>query len=215
LHSSSRTDTGVHALGMVAHYEIPKTENKLPLARLAIALNAFLPDDIRVLHATRAKKDFHARFDSAGKQYRYHVWNHHAMNPLLQGQAWHVPRPLDFAAMKQAAKFFVGKRDFKSFAANHTYEMASTVRTLTRCDVKRCGMQYTFIIEGDGFLYKMCRGIVGTLVQVGFGKFSPDDIRVMLAQTDRRAAGMSAPAHGLVLWKVFYKQPRRKGAKEE
>lgn len=215
LHSSSRTDTGVHALGMVAHYEIPKTENKIALARLAIALNAFLPDDIRVLHAMRARKNFHARFDAAGKQYRYLVWNHHAMNPLLQGRAWHVARPLDFAAMKRAAKHFVGKHDFKSFAVNHPYEMASTVRTLTRCDVKRSGMQYTFVIEGDGFLYRMCRGIVGTIVQVGFGKFPPDEIKVMLAKTDRTTAGMSAPAHGLVLWKVFYKQPRRKGAKKE
>ena len=215
LHSSSRTDTGVHALGMVAHFEIPKTENKIPLARLAIALNAFLPDDIRVLHATRARKSFHARFDAAGKQYRYLVWNHHAMNPLLQGRAWHVARPLDFAAMKMAAKYFVGKHDFKSFAVNHPYEMASTVRTLTRCDVKRSGRQYTFVIEGDGFLYKMCRGIVGTLVQVGFGKFSPGDIHGMLARTDRRAAGMSAPAHGLVLWKVFYSTQRRKGAKAQ
>ena len=215
LHSSSRTDTGVHALGMVAHYEIPQAENKLPLARLAIALNAFLPDDIRVLHVTRAKKDFHARFHATGKQYRYVVWNHHAMNPLLQGRAWHVARPLDFAKMKTAAKCFVGKHDFKSFAANHTYEMECTVRTLTRCDVKRSGMQYTFVIEGDGFLYKMCRGIVGTLVQVGFGKFSPGDIPAMFAQTDRRAAGMSAPAHGLVLWKVFYSTQRRKGAKAQ
>ena len=215
LHSSSRTDTGVHALGMVAHYEISKAENKLPLARLAIALNAFLPDDIRVLHATRARKNFHARFDADGKQYRYLVWNHHAMNPLLQGRAWHVARPLDFAKMKKAAKYFVGKHDFKSFAVNHPYEMASTVRTLHRCDVKRSGMQYTFVIEGDGFLYRMCRGIVGTLVQVGFGKFSPGDIKVMLARTDRRAAGMSAPAHGLVLWKVFYKKPQRHRAHRE
>ena len=215
LHSSSRTDTGVHALGMVAHYEIPAAENKIPLARLAIALNAFLPEDIRVLHATRARKDFHARFDAGGKQYRYLVWNHHAMNPLLQDRAWHVARPLDFAAMKKAAKYFVGKHDFKSFAANHPYEMASTMRTLARCDVKRSGMQYTFVIEGDGFLYKMCRGIVGTLVQVGFGKFSPGDIKTMLARTDRRAAGMSAPACGLVLWKVFYSTPRRKETKPQ
>ncbi len=213
LHSSSRTDTGVHALGMVAHFEIPRTEAKLPLARLAIALNAFLPDDIRVLHVTRAPEKFHARFHATGKQYRYFVWNHHAMNPLLHGRAWHVPRSLNFAAMRKAAKCFVGKHDFKSFAANHPYKMESTVRTLKRCEVKRSGMQYTFTIEGDGFLYKMCRGIVGTLVQVGYGKFSPDDIKVMLAKTDRRAAGMSAPAHGLVLWKVFYKQQRNKTTK--
>ena len=214
LHSSSRTDTGVHALGMVAHFEIPKSEDKIPRARLAIALNAFLPDDIRVLSATRAPAIFHARFHASGKQYRYLVWNHHAMNPLLLGHAWHVARPLDFAAMRQAAKLFVGKRDFKSFATNHTYEMESTVRTLTRCDVKRSGSQYTFVIEGDGFLYKMCRGIVGTLVQCGFGKFSPADVKAMFAKTNRCAAGMSAPAQGLVLWKVFYSKPSRSRREE-
>ncbi|HEV2694522.1 MAG TPA: tRNA pseudouridine(38-40) synthase TruA [Verrucomicrobiae bacterium] len=204
LHSSSRTDTGVHALGMVAHFEIPKAELIFPVKRLAIALNAFLPDDIRVLDAARVHKDFHARFHAKGKQYRYHVWNHHAMNPLLQGRAWHVPRKIDFAKVKAAAKLFVGKHDFKSFAVNHPYEMDSTVRTLTRCEVKRSGANITFIIEGDGFLYRMCRGIVGTIVQVGYGRFSPEDIKTMLAKMDRRAAGMSAPAQGLVLWKVFY-----------
>ena len=84
--------------------------------------------------------------------------------------------------------------------------MESTVRRLTRCDIKKSGPQLTFIIEGDGFLYKMCRGIVGTLVQVGLGKFPPAEIRRMLAKKDRRVAGMTAPAHGLVLWKVFYKK---------
>lgn len=210
LHSSSRTDTGVHALGMMAHFEIPRAEFKMPIARLAIALNAFLPDDIRILSAKRAPEKFHARFDARGKQYRYFIWNHHAMNPLLSGRAWHVPRKLDYKKMRAAAKLFVGKHDFKSFAANHRYEMESTVRTLTRCEVKRSGQNFTVIIEGDGFLYKMCRGIVGTLVQIGYGKFPPQDIKVMLAQLDRRAAGMSAPAHGLVLWKVFYGKGRSK-----
>ena len=204
LHSSSRTDTGVHALGMVAHFEIPAAEFKMPPARLAIALNAFLPPDIRVLHATRAPQKFHARFDATGKQYRYLVWNHHAMNPLLRAHAWHVPRKLDLAAMRTAAKMFVGKHDFRSFATNHRYEIEDTIRTLTRCDFKKSGQTITFFIEGSGFLYKMCRGIVGTLVQVGSAHFSPHDIKTMLAKTDRAAAGMSAPAHGLVLWKVYY-----------
>jgi len=208
LHSSSRTDTGVHALGMVAHFEIPSAELKMPIKRLAIALNAFLPDDIRVFSAVRVPATFHARFHATGKQYRYSIWNHHAMNPLLLGRAWHVPRQLDFAKMRAAAKLFVGKHDFKSFAANHPYAMASTVRTLTRCDVKKSGMNVTVTIEGDGFLYKMCRGIVGTLVQVGYGKFTPDDVKAMFAKTNRTAAGMSAPAHGLVLWKVFYGKSR-------
>jgi tRNA pseudouridine38-40 synthase len=209
IHSSSRTDTGVHALGMVAHFEIPKSELKMSVLRVALALNAFLPEDVRVLSVVCVPEKFHARFNATGKQYRYFVWNHHAMNPLMRGRAWHVPRKLDFAKMRAAAKLFVGKHDFKSFAATHSYEMDCTVRTLTRCSLKRSGANVEFIIEGDGFLYKMCRGIVGTIIQIGFGKFPPEEINVMLAKTDRRSAGMSAPAHGLVLWKVFYGKASR------
>ena len=205
LHSSSRTDTGVHALGMVAHFEIPPSEARMTTRKLALALNAWLPEDMRVLSAARAGQKFHARFDAGGKQYRYFVWNHAAMNPLLRQTAWHVPRKLDLRAMRAAARLFVGKRDFKSFAGTQNYEMKTTVRTLTRCDVRKSGAHFTFLIEGDGFLYKMCRGIVGTIVQAGLGKFPPEEIKTMLAKKDRRVAGMTAPAHGLVLWKVFYK----------
>lgn len=204
LHGSSRTDTGVHALGMVAHFEIPAENFKMPLRKLPLALNAWLPEDIRILSAARAPENFNARFDARGKQYRYFVWNHPAMNPLLRRTAWHVPVKLDLKQMRAAAKCFLGRHDFQSFAANPGYKKQSTVRTLTRCDVKKSGAQFTFIIEGDGFLYKMCRGIVGTIVQAGMGKFPPGQIKAMLAQKDRRVAGMSAPAHGLTLWKVFY-----------
>lgn len=206
LHGSSRTDTGVHALGMVAHFEVPNGESTMTPRKLVLALNAWLPEDIRVLSAARAAEKFHARFDAKGKQYRYFVWNQSAMNPLIRGTAWHVPRALDVKAMRAAAALFVGKHDFKSFAANRNYEMESTVRTLTRCDFKKSGPLITFFIEGDGFLYKMCRGIVGTIVQVGLGRFPAGEIKTMLAQKDRRVAGMTAPAQGLVLWKVFYKK---------
>lgn len=204
LHSSSRTDTGVHALGMVAHFEVPQAEFRMPLRKLPLAVNAHLPDDIRVVRAVCAGPEFHARFSAVGKQYRYFLWNHPAMNPLLRFQAWHVARPLNLAAMRAAAGLFVGRHDFRSFANNRGYEPTSTVRTLARCDFKRSGPLLTFVLEGDGFLYKMCRGIVGTIVQAGLGKFAPEEIKRMLAQRDRRLAGMTAPAHGLVLWKVYY-----------
>jgi len=204
LHSSSRTDTGVHALGMIAHVEIPRAEFRMTPPKLLLALNAYLPEDVRVQAALPCHANFHARFDATGKQYRYFAWNHAAMNPLLRLQAWHIPQKLDFAAMRAAAPMFLGQHDFKSFAANRNYEMETTMRTLWRCDLKRNGPLLTFIIEGDGFLYKMCRGIVGTLVQLGQGKFDNDDLKAMLAAKDRRAAGMTAPALGLVLWKVFY-----------
>jgi len=204
LHSSSRTDAGVHALGIVAQMEIPDRKPQMAPRKLALALNAHLPPDIRVMAASRAKRDFDARFHAKGKQYRYFIWNAPAMNPLLRHQAWHVPRPLNLAAMRAGAKLFLGRHDFKSLAATREYEMKSTVRTLTRCDVQRRGPLLTVIIEGDGFLYKMCRGIAGTLAQIGQGKIPAAEVKPILARKDRRAAGMTAPAQGLVLWKVYY-----------
>jgi tRNA pseudouridine38-40 synthase len=209
VHGSSRTDTGVHALGMVVHFEVPPSECRMSTRKLALALNAWLPEDIRVLSAAHTRGEFHARFGASGKQYRYFVWNHPAMNPLIRHTAWHVPRPLDLIAMRRAASFFCGKHDFQSFAANPGYSRESTVRTVSRCELKKSTRLLTVIIEGDGFLYRMCRGMVGTLVQVGLGKFDAAEIRTMLAKRDRRVAGMSAPAHGLVLWRVFY--PRQPG----
>lgn len=209
VHGSSRTDTGVHAVGLVAHFEIPRREFRMTTRRLRLALNAHLPEDVRVLSAARCAADFHARFDARGKQYRYRVWNHAAMNPLLRHQAWHVTRPLDLAAMRSAARAFVGRHDFRAFTSNPGYERRSTVRTLQRCDLRRSGPLLTFCIEGDGFLYKMCRCIVGTLVQIGLGRLDAGAVAEILRSRDRRVAGMTAEAHGLVLWKVFYPKSRR------
>ena len=195
LHGSSRTDTGVHALGLVAHFEVPAAECKMSSHKLGLALNAWLPQDIRVVAATRTRPAFHARFEAKGKQYRYFVWNHPAMNPLI--------RP--FGRFNAIHGLFVGRHDFRSFTTNPGYARESTIRTLTRCEIRRQGPLLTFIIEGEGFLYRMCRSIVGTLVQVGLGKFRPEAIPAMLRQKDRRLAGMTAPAHGLVLWRVKYK----------
>jgi tRNA pseudouridine38-40 synthase len=206
VHSSSRTDTGVHALGMVVHVDIPRARMRMAVSKLAIAINAHLPQDIRVVRAARCRRDFHARFDASGKEYRYTVWNHPVQNPLLRHTAWHVPKPLDLAAMRQAAACLPGTRDFRAFAAHHTYEIENTVRTLRQCAIRRQGSMLTFVIRGDGFLYKMCRSIVGTLVQVGQGKYPPAEVGRMLATCDRREAGMTAPAQGLVLWRVFYRK---------
>ncbi len=205
VHSSSRTDTGVHALGMAAHFEVARGECRMNTRRLVLALNAWLPEDIRVLHATRVPARFHARFDAAGKQYRYQVWNHPAMNPLLRRTAWHVPRSLDLIGLRKAAAALLGTHDFQSFAANSGYARETTVRTLTRLDIRRHGPLLTFIIEGDGFLYRMCRGLVGTIVQAGLGRFPAEHVSDMLA--------LMPPAHGLILWKVFYAKAGRKKIK--
>ena len=204
LHSSSRTDTGVHALGMVAHFEVPRSESKLSARRLMLAINAWLPQDIRVQAASRAPASFHARFDAKAKEYRYFVWNHPGMNPLLRRSAWHVPRRLDLFEMRVAAKSFVGQHDFTSFTSNPGYTRDSTVRRLVGCRIRKQGPLLTFIIEGEGFLYRMCRGIVGTLVEVGLGKRASGDVPLILSKKNRTAGGMSAPACGLVLWRVSY-----------
>ena len=208
IHSSSRTDAGVHARGMVAHVEIPKDELRMSARKLPLALNANLPDDIRITNAARAPAEFHARFDAKGKQYRYQVWNHRVMNPLLRHTAWHVPGELNLPAMREATKSFVGKRDWKSLANNRDYDMETTIRTLHHCDLRKSGELLTFTIEGDGFLYKMCRNIVGMLIQVGQGKLTPEDVEASLAACDRRAGGVAAPAKGLILWEVFYDKKR-------
>ncbi len=205
IHGSSRTDTGVHARAMIAHFDLPEERLRMKISKVPLALNAQLPEDIRVMDAREVPESFHARFSASGKQYRYFVYNHVAMDPLLRRQAWHVPQKLDLPAMRKASAHFKGKMDFAAFANNRNYAMESTVRTLFRCDIKKAGPLLTFVIEGDGFLYKMCRGIVGTIIQVGLSRFAAGDIPKMLAAKDRRVAGMTAPAHGLVLWKVSYK----------
>ena len=204
LTGSSRTDTGVHALGLVAQFAVPRAEFRLPIRKLALAINSALPADVRVLRAARAPRHFQARFDATGKQYRYQVWNSPTMNPLLRAYAWHVPQPLDLTVMRTAAKMLVGRHDFRSFTANRGAPLEDAVRTLWRCDITRRGALLTFVLEGDGFLYKMCRGIVGTLVQTGYGRFPVDANKTMLARKNRCMAGMNAPARGLVLWRVFY-----------
>ena len=204
IHGSSRTDTGVHARAMIAHFDLPEERLRMKIAKVPLALNAKLPEDIRIMEAREVHESFHARFNAKGKEYRYFVYNHVAMDPLLRRTAWHVPEKLDLEAIRAAAKCFPGKQDFAAFANNRNYEMESTVRTIHRCEVKKSGPLLTFVIEGDGFLYKMCRGIAGTLIQVGVGKFEPADVKRMLAAKDRRMAGMTAPAHGLILWKDYY-----------
>ncbi len=205
--SSSRTDAGVHARGLVAHFDVPAAECRMPVEKLAAVLNDSLPASIRVLAARRVATTFHARFGAVSKEYRYQVWNAPVMNPLLNRSAWHVPRSLDFHAMEEAAGMFIGNRDFRAFTSRRDGVLGSTMRTVSRCAVRKCGPLVTFGIEADGFLYKMCRAIVGTLVHVGSGRMAPEDVRMLLQTPVHRTPGMNAPAHGLTLWKVLY--PRR------
>jgi tRNA pseudouridine38-40 synthase len=206
---SSRTDSGVHALGMVAHFDVPAEENRIPARRLAAALNARLPREIRILSAARTCHAFHARFGATSKQYRYQVWNAPVMNPLVLHQAWHVPQHLDLTCMRVAAAHLTGRHDFRAFTSSRDGTLTDSTRSLTRCEILADGPLLTFILEGDGFLYKMCRAIAGTLVRTGRGLMTPEQVGELLRQGAGRTSGINAPAHGLILWKVSYSNKQR------
>jgi tRNA pseudouridine38-40 synthase len=200
--SSSRTDSGVHAMGLVAHAIMPN--EKIPAHKIPEIINASLPADIRIVAAKKVTDSFDARFDAIGKEYRYQVSNHPVMNPLLRLHAWHVPKELDQDAMKAAANLFIGTHDFKAFTAKRNGILADTTRTLSRCEIKHSGSLITCRIEGNGFLYKMCRAIVGSIIRVGSGASTTQEINEALNAKASPKSRMIAPAHGLTLWKVRY-----------
>ena len=200
LTGSSRTDTGVHALGQVCNFF---TECKIPADKFAFALNTMLPEDIVVHQSEEAAQDFHSRFSAKGKEYRYLIYNSTFPSALLRHKAWHVFYPLDAGKMERAAGYLTGTHDFAAFcAAGGSAE--TTVRTITEARVKKNGALIEFSVAGNGFLYNMVRIIAGTLAEAGFGKIDPDAVRDIIEGRDRRKAGRTAPAHGLYLVEVYY-----------
>lgn len=193
---SSRTDSGVHAKGQLAHFDTDQLQ--IPTDGMRRAINHALPDDILIRSIEPAPESFNAITSTTRKRYQYFVWNGEDRPLFFADLAWHRWKPLDVDAIKEAAKYFVGEHDFASFARpGHRRE--DTVRTIFSCDVGYRAPRIVFGIEGNGFLWNMVRIIVGTLVEVGLGKFAPASIPEMLAAADRRAAGSTAPAHGLYL----------------
>jgi tRNA pseudouridine38-40 synthase len=204
VHGAGRTDAGVHALAQCAHADIPA--RRYGPERWRAALNGVLPLAIRIRQCRFVAESFHARFSAKGKIYRYRVWNDDVLLPLENGRAWHVREPLDRASMAAAARLFVGRHDFASFAANRGAPVADTMRTMQRIRVSKSGPLFTLEFEADGFLYKMARLMVGALVEVGLGKTSADGIRSRLRDPKRRfsQARHVAPAGGLFLVRVRY-----------
>ncbi len=199
---SSRTDAGVHAKGFVGHFWLTKP---IPPKNLVRAMNSRLPESVRILKAAYAKEDFDARLSAKGKEYRYQLYQSDILPPHLAPYWTFCHRPLDLAAMQKAAAHFVGKHDFLSFAANPNRELETTVRTIFSFEVKKAGPRYTFVVRGDGFLYKQVRSMVGFLIAVGKGNEKPEAVRELLEQHPARTARVeTAPGRGLFLWKVFY-----------
>lgn len=199
---SSRTDAGVHAKGFVGHFRLTKP---IPPKNLVRALNSRLPDAVRILKAAYAKEDFDARLSAKGKEYRYQLYQADILPPHLAPYWTFCHRPLDLAAMRAAAAHFVGTHDFLSFAANPNRELETTVRTIFSFEVRKAGHRYTFIVRGDGFLYKQVRSMVGFLISVGKGNEKPEAVKELLdGHPPRTARVETAPARGLFLQKVFY-----------
>ncbi|MGK0205038.1 MAG: tRNA pseudouridine38-40 synthase [Planctomycetota bacterium] len=199
---AGRTDTGVHAFAQGAHVVVPRS---FPGDRLQIALNSNLPEDISVRAVRLAPDGFHARFHSRGKRYLYRVVSSH-VRPAIGRSYYHwVRRDIDVAAVRQAAQCLVGEHDFASFATNPGYSRErGTVRTLQRVHVIERRDGFDFVVQGSGFLYNMVRNLVGTLLQVGYGKRSPEWVKEVLEGRERRLAGPTAPARGLYLVRALY-----------
>lgn len=199
----SRTDAGVHANRFCFNF---LTENPIPLYALKRGLNAVLPEDIGVLDCREVPLDFHARYSSVGKRYRYLIWNADGKNPFWKGRALEYWQPLDEEKMRRCCTLFLGTHDFGGFCSAKA-DLSDTVRTIYRCEVGRQGDLVTFTVEGDGFLYHMVRILVGTLLRVSEGKIRLEQVRRALEEKDRSLAGITAPAHGLYLDEVFYERP--------
>lgn len=198
---ASRTDSGVHAKGNVAVFD---TESTIPPDKFAFALNARLPEDIRIQKSMEVRADFHPRYDKNHKKYTYRILNTEIDMPIYNLYTMHVSKKLDIELMKKAAKYIVGEHDFKAFCAAGT-QVQSTVREIYSLDIEKDNEQIISIsIKGNGFLYNMVRIIVGTLIQVGTGKIKPSDVEKIINSKDRSNAGPTVGAKGLTLEQIYY-----------
>lgn len=199
--SSGRTDAGVHARAQVAHFDLPKKVQPKYFMR---GLNAQLDHDIRITSFEQVSDDFHARFSAVGKEYRYFIYNGLIVPPTKRLYRLQEGRPLDVERMRQAADLIVGTHDFAPFAANRRVPIKDTVRTINSFYVRKHGADITLEVQGNGFLYKMVRGLAGFLVHVGMGRLEPEAALDILEHGKRTAKVQTAQPHGLFLWKVFY-----------
>ncbi len=196
----SRLDSGVHARCFYLSFNAPDKTN---VAKLPLALNAHLPEDIRVLSSQVVADDFHARYSSKGKEYTYYIWNSHIDDPFTAKYHFRVSPQLDVDKMNQAAQLMVGTHDFRSFMASNS-KIIDCHRTVYSAKVERDGEMVRFIVSADGYLYNMVRIMAGTLIKVGTGVYPPQHMAEIIAACDRSKRGVTVPAQGLFLTDVFY-----------
>jgi tRNA pseudouridine38-40 synthase len=209
IHGAGRTDAGVHALGQVAHIDVPSA--RFPPATWLSAVNAHLPPEIRVLKCQIASPAFHAQFSATGKVYCYRIWNDPVFNPLEIGHCWHVPHPLDLELLRLVANRFLGTHDFASFGANRGKPGESTIRTIHAIQIQAKKELLILRFDGNGFLYRMVRMLTGAIVRVAANRESLEWINRLLLQPGKAKASFTAPAEGLYLVKVKYGERGARG----
>lgn len=197
---ASRTDSGVHALGNVAVFD---TANRMPAEKISYALNQRLPEDIRVQKSEEVPPDWHPRYRASRKTYEYRIYRAEFPMPVKRLYSYFIYRPLDVGKMREAAAYLEGEHDFRSFCQTGA-QVDSTVRTVYSIQLEEQGPDLVIRVCGNGFLYNMVRIIAGTLLEVGQGKREPASMKEALAALDRKAAGPTAPAHGLTLVKYEF-----------
>ena len=202
--SSSRTDSGVHAKGHVANFMV---ETRLGPLRAKEALNSLLPRDIIVTKAEVVKPGFNSQYDASSKTYRYIICNRDCVSPFIRRYVCHFRQPLDLSLMRKEARVLLGKHDFAAFMSyspGRRKKTGNSVRAVKELRVRGNNGLIEIDIEADGFLYNMARNIVGTLLEIGRGRFTEGSMKTILRSRDRRKAGPTAPAKGLQLLKVRY-----------
>lgn len=200
VHGCGRTDAGVHAERYCANF---RTASEIPTDRLPLAVNSLLPPDIALTNAVYAPDDFDANLSCIKKEYTYRIYSSRIRNPFYSSRAYFYPRALDVSAMRQAAKHFVGTRDFAAVRSVGSVTK-TTVRTVHWYEIEEMGPITELRVCANGFLYNMARAMVGTLLYVSEGKINPDDLPGLLEQKDRRFTGPTVPPDGLYMTRIWY-----------
>ncbi|MCU0846628.1 MAG: tRNA pseudouridine(38-40) synthase TruA [Spirochaetes bacterium] len=202
--ASGRTDTGVHALQQVVHFD---TSSGLPLKRICLGLNGILPFDVSVDNVYSVRDDFSARFNAVDREYRYVIYNAPMRSPFMINRAMWVIDELDVELIKKTSGFLIGEMDFASFCKKTAAENMNTVRRINRIDINRDGRMIYLHVNGNAFLHNMIRIIAGTLVEMNLNGDDPGAIKTLLEKKDRDYCGTTAPAYGLYLYRVNYNPP--------
>lgn len=204
----SRTDSGVHAKSFICTVSIAEGGNNIPCSKLPMALNVHLPNDIRVKSAVEVDFDFHPRYSSLGKEYKYVFCDSPYHDPFMYGRVTFCPK-LDVEKMNACAAELVGEHDFASFMASGS-KIIDTVREIYWCRVERLGDNVTLTVSANGFLYNMVRIIAGTLLLAGRGALTPEEMREIISSKNRNNAGQTLSPCGLYLNRVFYSEEERR-----